>query len=310
MPRRPHFWRRSFGGAALLLILVPIAIWANRPWWYGASGAPGSEAGYPSPASEEVLAAQPELLDDALDALEDERPGVVDLYFVGFASYAGEDVFRKDVERARDLLDDRFDTDGRSIVLINNPRTMLDDPLATITNLKATLNEIGKTINPDEDVVMLYLASHGSKDHSLAIEFWPLELTQLTPGALRKMLDDSGIKWRIIVVSACYSGGYIDALKDDNTLIITASATDRQSFGCGNESDSTYFGDAFFNRALRFDDSFVKAFEQARDYVAKREKAEGQSPPSNPQMVLGSAMAAKLKELEQALRDRRSTGNI
>ena len=108
----------------------------------------GRELALPSPASEEVLAAQPDLLDDALDALEDERPGITDLYFVGFAPYAREDVFRKDMERARDLFDDRFDTDGRSIVLINNPRTVLDEPLATVSNLRATLNEIGAAIDP------------------------------------------------------------------------------------------------------------------------------------------------------------------
>ena len=62
------------------------------------------------------------MLGDALDELEEERPRMTDLYFVGFAPYAREDVFRKDMEVARDLFDDRFDTDGRSIVLINNPR--------------------------------------------------------------------------------------------------------------------------------------------------------------------------------------------
>ena len=53
-------------------------------------------------------------------------PGVTDLYFVGFAGDAREDVFRKDVEAAQQVMDERWGTDGRSIVLINNPRTLLD----------------------------------------------------------------------------------------------------------------------------------------------------------------------------------------
>ena len=86
------------------------------------------------------------------------------------------------------------------------------------------------------------------------------------------MLDDAGIKWRIIVVSACYSGGFIDPLKDEHTLIMTASAANRTSFGCGNGSEATYFGDALFQHALRFEDSFVKAFQHARERIAERER--------------------------------------
>src|SRR5438105_1506187 len=137
--------------------------------------------------------------------------------------------------------------------------------MTTVTNLLATLKEIGATIDRDDDVVMVYLESHGGRDHRLAAEFPPLELEQLTPETLRTILDEAAIKWRIIVVSACYSGGYIEPLKDDFTLILTASATDRTSFGCGTESNATYFADALFQHALRFEDSFVKAFAQARE---------------------------------------------
>ena len=123
------------------------------------------------------------------------------------------------------------------------------------------------------------------------------------------MLDDARIKWRIIVVSACYSGGFIEPLKDDFTLIITASAADRTSFGCGSESEATYFGDALFQHALRFEDSFVKAFEQAKQRIEQRERAEKREP-SNPQIFIGDDMAAKLPKLEAELRARRSKGAI
>jgi hypothetical protein len=307
MPRQPYFWPRAFVGTALLLVLVPLAIWGAQPWFH-ALPPPQSQpeiAQSANPAAEEVLIKQPQLLYAAVSDLEDERPGVTDLYFVGFASYAGENVFRKDIEVARELFDSRFDTEGRSIVLINNPQTMLDDPFATVSNLRATLSEIGDIIDPDQDVVMLYLSSHGSRDHKLSVEFPPLLLEQLTPDELKEMLDSAGIKWRIIVVSACYSGGFIDPLKDEYTLIMTASAADRTSFGCGSESDATYFGDALFGHALRVEDSFVKAFEQAKARIAEREQAEHVSP-SEPQLFVGDAMATKLPSLEAGLRARRS----
>ena len=308
-PRQPRFWWRSTAGAFLLLLGVPLAIWANQPWFNAASEALVPIAQHANPAAENVLIQQPQLLYDALTSLEDERPGITDLYFVGFAPFAGEDVFRKDIEVAHDLFDDRFDTDGRSVVLINNPNTMLETPFATVSNLRATLSEIGNIINPDQDVVMVYLSSHGSKDHKLSIEFPPLQLDALSPQELKSMLDDAGIKWRIVVVSACYSGGFIEPLKDDRTLIMTASAADRTSFGCGTESSATYFGDALFQHALRFEDSFLKAFDDAKKIIAEREHTEKRQP-SNPQVFVGRSMAAKLPKLEAELRSRRSGGTI
>lgn len=311
-PKYPHYLLRSVGAAILLatpLWFAP-ALLPEMGWWEAPPQGPARDTRFPSPASETALAAQQELFDKALDDIEDERRGVTDLYFVGFAPFAGEDVFRKDMEVARDLFDERFDTEGRSIVLINNPRTVLEQPLATVTNLRATLKEIGATIDRDDDVVMVYLESHGGRDHHLAADFPPLELDQLTPETLRASLDEADIKWRIIVVSACYSGGYIEPLKDPFTLVLTASATDRTSFGCGTESNATYFADALFQHALRFEDSFVKAFEQARERIAAREEEQKVSPPSDPQIYIGDEMAAKLPKLEATLRARRAGGTI
>jgi hypothetical protein len=311
-PKYPHYVLRSLGAAILLstpLWFAP-ALLPEMQWWERPPQESPRDARFPSPASEKVLSAQQELFDKALDDLADERRAVTDLYFVGFAPYAGEDVFRKDMELARDLFDQRFDTAGRSIVLINNPRTVLEQPMATVTNLRATLKEIGATIDRDDDVVMVYLESHGARNHELAVAFPPLELDQLTPETLRVMLDEAAIKWRIIVVSACYSGGYIESLKDDFTLILTASATDRTSFGCGTESNATYIADALFQHAFRFEDSFVKAFAQARERIAQHEQEQKVSPPSDPQIYVGYEMAAKLPKLEATLRARRAGGTI
>lgn len=311
-PRAPHYWLRSL--AAAVVLISPMWLFApllpDPGWWSMPPDTPARDTRYPSPASEEVLAAQPKLLDDALADLEDQRPGVTDLYFVGFAPDATEDVFRNDVMAARELFDDRFDTEGRSVALINNPRTVVDLPLATVSNLRETLAEIGATIDRDDDVVLVYLESHGTRDYRLVADFPPLELDELSPQLLRDMLDEAGIKWRVLIVSACYSGGYVEPLKDDHTLIMTASAADRTSFGCGTDSDATFFSEALFRQALHFEDSFVKAFEQARRSIAAREKKESMSPPSDPQIFVGAAMAAKLPKLEEALRARRAGGNI
>ena len=121
--------RSRRGAFAVDAPVVRPALLPDMGWWEAPAQELARDARFPSPASEAVLSAQQELFDEALNDLEDERPGVTDLYFVGFAPYAGEDVFRKDMELARDLFDQRFDTDGRSIVLINNPSTVLDSSL-------------------------------------------------------------------------------------------------------------------------------------------------------------------------------------
>ena len=102
-----------------------------------------------------------------------------------------QDVFRKDVQAAQRVMDERWGTDGRSVTLINNPRTLLEAPAATVTNLRETLNEIGQTIDVEQDVVMVYLASHGSRQHVLEVTLPPLELAPLTAPALRGLLDDA-----------------------------------------------------------------------------------------------------------------------
>jgi hypothetical protein len=311
-PARWHRWPRALAGGLVLAAPIWISpmLLPTEAWWRQPSAHGGADPRYPSPASEAVLTTQQDLLDDALAGIEDERPGVTDLYFVGFAGDAHEDVFRKDVEAAQRVMDERWDTAGRSVALINNPRTLLEAPIATVSNLRATLNEIGAVINRDEDVVMVYLASHGRQNPELEISLPPLELAQLSPVVLRKLLDDAGIRWRIIVISACYSGGFIKALEDEQTLVLTAAQSDRTSFGCGHRSDATYFGEALFEHGLVKSDSILGAFELAKRRITEREVAGGHKPPSNPQASVGAAMPDKLRELERGRATRRAGNTV
>jgi len=259
-----------------------------------------SYAGQQSDDSESLLDeagfyAQPEILRQRLAALEPARPGV-NVYFVGVAGDADEDVFRHELEVIRGLADERFATRGHSIVLVNNPQTVLTEPIATVTSLERTLKRVRDLMKPD-DVLLLYLTSHGSSDHRFALELSPLHLRDLDPPALRKMLDAAGIRWRAIVISACYSGGFIASLREEHTLVITAADADHTSFGCGAESDFTYFGKAYFDEALRRTYSLTEAFDTARRSITAREKSEGLSA-SNPQIFVGDRMRDKLQQLE------------
>jgi hypothetical protein len=248
--------------------------------------------------AEDVLYRQSRLLHEATEPLAAGRPGVTDLYFVGFAGQADEHVFANEIKYAKDLFDRRFDTAGRSVTLVNSPDTADRLPIANSHNLDSVLQTVAKRMNLQEDILFLFLTSHGSRDHRLSVQFWPLPLNDLPAAKLKELLDRSGIRHRVIVVSACYSGGFLDVLKDDNSLILTAASRDRTSFGCGVESEFTYFGDAFFAHALQDTRSFIDAFGKARQAIERREQDESKEP-SMPQVHIGTAIVPKLLELER-----------
>src|SRR3546814_7133274 len=91
----------------------------------------------------------------------------------------------------------------------------------------------------DEDLLLLYLTMHATEDHELAVTFPPLLEAWITPPQLRPALDDAGIRNRVVVISARFSGGFIPDLRDARTPVVTAARADRASFGCGSESGAT-----------------------------------------------------------------------
>lgn len=296
---------RASAGFGVYFALFVGSIWwlPQQDLWMAQSAETPRAERHASVADEAMFHAQPALLERDLAALKPERPGVPDIYFVGFGAYSYEDVFMKEIRIISELFRERFDADGRTIALINNPQTSGEVPLASVTNLARVLHHIGGLMNPEEDVLVLYLTSHGSEKHRLSVVNWPLRLDEIDPAALKRMLEESGIKWRVIAISACYAGGFIGPLKDEMTLIMTAADAQKQSFGCGTQSDFTYFGKAVFDEELRRTHSFTEAFERARRVIAERERAQ-QFAPSNPQIYIGGAIAAKLREVESRLRER------
>mgnify|MGYP000184439659 CR=1 FL=1 len=187
----------------------------------------------------------------------------------------------------------------RTLVLLNHPDTTSTTPLATLSNLKLALKGMATRMNED-DLLVLFLTSHGSKDHQLYVDMQPLPLDWIEPGDLRAALDAAGIDWRVVIVSACYSGGFIDALQNPMSLVITAARADRPSFGCGDDSEITYFGRAFLVDALNQTRSLPAAFELAKEGVAAREKAEDFDP-SDPQIFVGALIGQRLQSWTDAL---------
>ena len=235
---------------------------------------------------------QPQLVERALSRLEPPRPGRTELYFVSFAGFGPEAVFKREALAVQELFDERFDTAGRSLALVNHVTTLDSIPLANITNLDLVLQHLGRLIDRNRDMLFLFVTSHGDKG-MIAVDMPGFGFNTLTPERLKSVLDRSGIRNRVVVLSACHSGSFIPALADANTLVITAAHADRTSFGCDDRRQWTYFGDAYFNQALRRETSFVRAFDEAKRLIRLWERRE-KLPASQPQIAGGAAMRAVL----------------
>lgn len=240
---------------------------------------------------------QPQLVSAALDKVLPSDPNRSEIYLLAAAGFADQDVFKSEVEKTRELFDKRFGTAGRSILAINHADTVEDTPLASVSNMESLLAGLAQKMDTENDVLVMFLTSHGTRG-LFAVSFSGFSFNSLTPDALRAMLDTSGIKNRVLIISACYSGSFLEELAGDNTLIMTAASDSRTSFGCSNEREWTFFGDALFNHALRETYSFESAFAKARETVGRWEREQGITP-SDPQMSAGSAIHAKLKDVAE-----------
>lgn len=289
-------WRQLASSGAVIAAMMVFSLFVipRAELWEAPKQGP-----VPPPlASEAVFHAQGELIERQLAGIEAGRPGVTELYFLGFAPDGSQDVFLREIRAVEKMVARDYHAEARSVTLVSNAATAERYPIATATNLRRALARIGAQMNTDEDVLFVYVTAHGDQGFGLSAHAPPLDLAPLNPTVLARALNDAGIKWRVLVISACYSGGFIEPLKDDHTLIITASAADRRSFGCETGNDWTHFGKAYFAQALPQAKSFIDAFPIAAEAVAKREAAEKLSPPSNPQMFVGRAIAEKLRSLE------------
>jgi hypothetical protein len=247
--------------------------------------------------AETLMFEQSARIDQALAAVHADASPVPKGFFLGFAGVGDQRVFAQEIGLASRVLSERYGMDGRTLSLINDERDLERAPLASVSGLRYALRGLAGRMNLDRDVLFLAISSHGTRDPAIAVANSDLPLDDLTDEDLAAALQDSNIKWRVIIISACYAGGFIDSLKDPRTIIITAAAADRTSFGCSNDSDLTYFGEAFYRDALPEARTLRDAFDKARAAIAMRERRE-RVDASKPQAYFGSELEAKLAAMK------------
>jgi len=252
----------------------------------------------PPPADAARLA---NLMGDTLDALQPQRPGVQDVYLLS-VSFWGDPVFEREATQAEEIMRLRLGAAGRSIILSAGglgPRTY---PAASPDNFAAAIGHIGATMDSNEDLFVLFITSHGQPDGVAAIREHNRMFGGLRPNHLGIMLGQANIRNRVVIVSSCFSGAFIAPLATDSTIVMTAAAPDRSSFGCQPQNNWTFFGDAYFNRSVREGDDMIEAFDDAKRLITQWEREQNLSPPSNPQIFVGQRAAAMLRQAERNAR--------
>lgn len=205
-------------------------------------------------------------------------------------------------------------SDGRPIQAFDNARRDLTAGFLAAGFSRADM--VDYTLRPDADPVMtpeaavagivdatgratrgcfLYITSHGSPE---GINFGPT--ARLSPTAMARLVGEAcGQRPTVVVVSACFSGVFLEALSGPNRMILTAARRDRSSFGCSEDAVYPYF-DGCMIQSLPAAVDFIALANAARACVKDRETTEGLTPASEPQVFIGANMQLLLPTLRFA----------
>ena len=257
------------------------------------------------PEAPAQLLAEQRRLTVALDALKAQRPGIVDAYVV-VAALDGDPVFSREAREAGRVLSARFDAAGHTIVLANDEGASKADAPGSPESLSLALARVAELMDRNEDVLVLYTTSHGEPDAGLVYKDLQRGAGLISPDRLSGMLSSLEFRNRLLILQACFAGQFVPALKSRGTIVVTAAAADRSSFGCQAGNDWTLFGDALVNHAFRQPLPLDIQLQRASALIAAAEDRHHLTP-SNPQVSTGSDTAKWLSRLEE--REPKSTSD-
>lgn len=232
-----------------------------------------------------------------LAALKPQRPGVVDAFVISIG-LDSDPVFGREAAEASRVLAHRYDAAGRTLLLSTGDGAKAPAaPNGSPANLAVAIAGVAEKMDLKEDVLVLFATAHGGPDNGLAYRDGVNGSGLVGPKRLATLLDTMGIKRRLVIISACYSGIFVPEIASESSIVVTAASATTTSFGCVATNDWTYFGDAFINTALRQPVSIGVAAKQAFDMINGWETKDLLFP-SQPQMSMGSRTQDWLGPLE------------
>lgn len=218
-----------------------------------------------------------------------ERPALAQrMHYLGIAGDGDEAVFRSEVLGARRALDASW-----SLASSRTVGGALRGG-ATYGAVRRSIRRAAEGMDREKDVLFLLISAHGGRAGR------GVELSGgggMTPRMLRAALDEAGIKNRVLVVSACYSGQFVPPLADPNTAVITAADATSFALGCLSRCPYTDFGYGFFNQGLpKAGRDLRRAFAIADAAATALARRDGERP-SRPQLSMGAEIERTLRSV-------------
>jgi hypothetical protein len=177
-------------------------------------------------------------------------------------------------------------------------------PAANIHRLSASPAELGAGVEPalasvllqristlparPGDRCLIFLTSHGERGAGLWLA---RSNTALSPDELAQALSRGcAAVPTVVVVSACYSGGFaVGKMAKRNRIVLTAARNDRPSFGCQVHRFYNFFDECLLG-ALPKSATWRAVADGSRKCVRRMEHALGEQP-SEPQAYFGAVVA-------------------
>jgi len=177
-------------------------------------------------------------------------------------------------------------------------------PTGNIHRLSASAGELGTAVEPalanvllrrigalparPGDRCLIFLTSHGEQGAGLWLA---RSNTALSPDELAQALSRGcAAVPTVVVVSACYSGGFAKGkMAKPNRIVLTAARNDRPSFGCQVHRVYNFFDECLLG-ALPKSATWRAVADGSRECVRRMERALGEQP-SEPQAYFGAGVA-------------------
>ncbi len=215
------------------------------------------------------------------------------LIFAGFAMHSQAKAFRNDVLAAEKLAK-QIDPNALILKLANPARDQAspqtnDWPQATLENFELVMTKMAEVARP-QDRVMLLISTHANPG-TLNINVAGKNAAPITARALSDALAPLAKTPTLVVLSACYSGGFLEALRAPNRVVLTATDVHKTSFKCQYPGEHTFFADALFNQAGAEQLSITDWMGAAQKSIQAQEKRKRLAA-SAPKMFVGEEAKA------------------
>lgn len=196
---------------------------------------------------------------------------------------------------------DAFDNARRDLVqgflAAGFPRSSMVDyslrtDVAQPTSPEAAIEGFTRMASQADRGCLLYMTSHGAPDYMVFGETGEMTSDRL----INLMRRACGSRPTVVIISACYSGQFINALQAPNRMVLTAARRDRTSFGCGAGERYPWFDGCILESLPKAVD-FLSLAAEAKACVAMKETEAGVTPASEPQLFVGGEMQMRLPTL-------------